>query len=234
MALLLLALAVAPCLFILWYFYHKDKYEPEPKKQIWKIFILGAFMLIPAALIESVILAGMNKMTGGILLVFIESFFIVAPIEEISKYITVKLWIYHKQEFDEVMDGIIYTVSASLGFATLENIFYVTSLGFGVGVLRAFLSVPGHAFFGAVMGYYIGRAKFNKTKEKTLLAAGFLWASFFHGLYNFLLLTRTILALLVIVLLIVLWIFVRKNLKKAAADSELRLEQAQEINSTED
>ena len=32
MAIVLLVLALAPCLFLLWYFYHRDKYEPEPKK----------------------------------------------------------------------------------------------------------------------------------------------------------------------------------------------------------
>ncbi|MGQ9664052.1 MAG: PrsW family glutamic-type intramembrane protease [bacterium] len=58
-------------------------------------------------------------------------------------------------EFDEVMDGIVHCVASSLGFATVENIIYVLDRGAGTGILRAFLSVSGYAFFGALMGYYI-------------------------------------------------------------------------------
>jgi len=60
MFLLLLLLALAPCLFLLWYFYYRDRYEPEPKKKILKMFLIGAVMVIPAALIEYVLIKGMN------------------------------------------------------------------------------------------------------------------------------------------------------------------------------
>jgi len=223
MAIVLLILALAPCLFLLWYFYHRDKYEPEPKKKIIKIFLLGAVMVIPAGLLEIGIGSGIDALIGGIPHAFIMSFFVIAPIEELLKFFTVKKWIYRSLEFDEVMDGIVYTVAASLGFATVENILYVFQHGVQVAIARAFLAVPGHAFFGALMGYYIGRAKFNKEKESSLLLKGIFLAVFFHGLYDFLLLTQTVLALLVIILIIVLGFFVRKELRKAEQLSKERL-----------
>jgi RsiW-degrading membrane proteinase PrsW (M82 family) len=223
MIVLLLLLALAPCLFLLWYFYHRDKYEPEPKKNIIKIFLLGAVMVIPAGLLEMGIGAGIDAVTVGIANAFIMSFFVIAPIEELLKYFAVKQWIYRSLEFDEVMDGIVYTVAASLGFATIENILYVFQHGIQVAIARAFLAIPGHAFFGALMGYYIGRAKFNKEKEGTLLFKGVLLAVLMHGLYDFLLLTQTALALLVIVLIIVLGIFVRKDLRRAERQSKKRI-----------
>lgn len=223
MTVVLILLALAPCLFMMWYFYHRDKYEPEPKKNILKIFLLGAVMVIPAAIIETILLSGLNAIIGGIVNIFIMSFIIIAPTEELLKFVAVKWWIYRSSEFDEVMDGIVYTVAASLGFATIENILYVLQHGIGTGIARAFLAIPGHAFFGALMGYYIGRAKFNKAKEKSLLLKGIILAIFLHGLYDFLLFTQTVLALFVIVLIIVLGLVVRKNLKKAELQSKNRL-----------
>lgn len=41
-------------------------------------------------------------------------------------------------DFDEPLDGIVYGVTASLGFATLENILYVVDGGFEVALVRAF------------------------------------------------------------------------------------------------
>lgn len=224
MVIVLVLLALAPCLFLLWYFHHRDKHEPEPKKNIIKIFLLGALMVIPAGLLEMGIGAGVDAIAGGIIAhAFIMSFFVIAPIEELLKFFAVKQWIYRSLEFDEVMDGIVYTVAASLGFATVENLLYVFQHGVQVGIARAFLAVPGHAFFGALMGYYIGRAKFSKEKEGSLLFKGIFLAVFFHGLYDFLLLTQTVLALLVIVLIFTLGLFARKNLRTAEQQSKERM-----------
>lgn len=232
MILLLFLIALAPCLFLLWYFYHRDRYEPEPKRKILQIFLLGALMVIPAGIIEIVLITIVDTITSGLVSIFVLAFIVVAPTEELLKFYAVKRWAYRSIEFDEVMDGIVYTVAASLGFAMVENIFYVVSQGIGTGIARAFLAVPGHAFFGALMGYYIGRAKFNKEKEKQLITKGILFAILMHGVYNFLLLTKTAFALLVIVLLIAIGLFVRKNLKKAEFESKARLT-TQSLNHTD-
>jgi len=223
MFLLLLLLALAPCLFLLWYFYYRDRYEREPKKKILKIFLIGALMVLPAALLEYALITGLQHVASGIVSIFVMSFIIIAPIEELAKYFTVRRWIYRSMEFNEVMDGIVYTVAASLGFATVENILYVLQHGIAVGIARAFLAVPGHAFFGAIMGFYIGRAKFRIEHETRYLVTGVLLAIFFHGLYDFLALTQTALALLVIVVIIALGIWVFRNLKKAELQSKVRV-----------
>lgn len=222
MFLLLLLLALAPCLFLLWYFIHRDRYEPEPKKYIVKIYLLGALMVIPAALIEYILHPLFNSTPSIIINAFIMSFFLIAPTEELLKFFVVKNWIYKQIEFDEIMDGIVYCVASSLGFATVENIIYVLDKGVGTGILRAFLSVPGHAFFGALMGYYVGKAKFNQPAERKLIFLGLFWAVFVHGLYDFLLLTETTLAVLVIGLIITLGFFTKRNLKKAELQSKMR------------
>jgi RsiW-degrading membrane proteinase PrsW (M82 family) len=212
---------------LIWYFNHRDKYEPEPKKKIIKIFFLGALMVIPAAIIEIPLVNLVNQSTAGILNIFVLSFVVIAPIEELLKYLAVRKWIYKSLEFDEVMDGIVYTVSASLGFATVENVMYVLQHGIETGVIRAFLAVPGHALFGALMGYYIGKAKFNREKETQLVLRGIIYAILCHGLYDFLALTQSALSSLVILLLVVLLLWIRRQLKKAEIDSRQRVTQTE-------
>ena len=58
------------------------------------------------------------------------------------------------KEFNSLFDGIIYSIFVSLGFAGLENVFYVLDNGFGNAIMRGILSVPGHMFFAVLMGYY--------------------------------------------------------------------------------
>ncbi len=189
-------------------------------------------MVIPGFLIEY-LLAPVFASPFEIINAFMLSFILIAPVEELLKFFVVKKWIYNQIEFDEIMDGIVYCVASSLGFATVENIFYVFKYGLGTGILRAFLSVPGHAFFGALMGYYLGQAKFNKVTEKKFIFLGVLFAILVHGLYDFLLFTKTILAVFVILLILLLGFLTRGNLKKAEMQSKMKAEQENQLCSEE-
>ena len=83
---ILLTVAIGPALFWLLYFYRKDKYEPEPLSWIIKIFLLGALIVIPIAIGESI---------AGIFVSEFVVFVIVAPIiEECGKYFIVKKYVY--------------------------------------------------------------------------------------------------------------------------------------------
>ena len=56
---------------------------------------------------------------------FFDSFIRAAFVEEIFKAIVIVFYCTRKSAFDEPMDGIIYGVAASLGFAAYENIHYI-------------------------------------------------------------------------------------------------------------
>jgi len=78
----------------------------------------------------------------------------------------------------------------SMGFATVENIKYVLEgvqrgQGLQIGLQRMFLSVPAHATFAVVMGYFVGKAKFNERIRGRLMVAGIVGAVFFHGTFDF-------------------------------------------------
>ena len=74
----------------------------------------------------------------------------------------------------------------SMGFATLENIFYVYKHGYAVGIMRMFLSVPAHATFAIIMGFYMGKAwEVTGMKRTKDLMTGLLMAVFWHGTFDF-------------------------------------------------
>lgn len=183
-----LALAIAPALYLARYYYLKDQERPEPKKLIIDIFFLGFIYTIPVAFIEAILLHFYPSPTASpFLFCFFKAFVVAACCEEYLKLAIVKRYAYHNKNFDEVMDGIVYAIIASMGFACLENILYVLNRGIGVAFLRAITAVPMHALCSGMMGYYIGLAKFSETKskEKKYILKGLLIAIAIHGSYDF-------------------------------------------------
>lgn len=228
----LLGLALAPGLALSLFFYLRDKYEKEPVNILVKAFLLGAAMVVPAALLELGLAGlGLSEDTGNLLITFLYAVLGIALIEEGAKYLVIRHYAYQKQSFNEPYDGIIYAVMVALGFATLENIFYVIQGGFGVGVIRAFLSVPGHALYGVLIGYYLGLAKFTKLMglERRYQVTGLSLAVTAHGLYDFFLFSEVIfLILLIFPLLIVCWVFTFRAIRLHHAASPFIVEEADE------
>lgn len=190
MSALPLAAAIVPSLLLLWYFQSRDIY-PEPPRVIWATFFLG-ILAIPGILLLALPMKAMIEPLAvdpyryGLA----EAFLCAAIPEELGKFLVLYRYSARHREFNEPMDGVIYGVAASLGFATLENILYVSSHGMGVAVLRALTAVPGHAFTGAVMGYFVGRALFvspdaGSGARGRLLGLSLLAAILLHGLYDY-------------------------------------------------
>ncbi len=94
--------------------------------------------------------------------------------------------LFNNKNFNEPFDGIVYAVMVSMGFATLENILYVFHSGFTTGVIRMFTAVPAHATFGALMGYFLGKAKFSYNRKLFFTLMALLTATAFHGSYDYL------------------------------------------------
>lgn len=182
----LLIAAIAPVLAIILYIYCKDEYEKEPRRLLLYNFLLGAIVSI---LIATILYYGSDAIITldddySITQQFFKAFFVVAIIEEFSKYIIVRYFAQPNKEFNEPFDGIIYAVMVSMGFAATENIMYVMEGGYQVALLRAFTAVPAHATFAVLMGYFMGKAKFAKQPSKYNLLGLFL-AVLFHGAYDF-------------------------------------------------
>nr|NIQ03684.1 PrsW family intramembrane metalloprotease [Nitrospinaceae bacterium]NIR57567.1 PrsW family intramembrane metalloprotease [Nitrospinaceae bacterium]NIS88037.1 PrsW family intramembrane metalloprotease [Nitrospinaceae bacterium]NIT84901.1 PrsW family intramembrane metalloprotease [Nitrospinaceae bacterium]NIU47077.1 PrsW family intramembrane metalloprotease [Nitrospinaceae bacterium] len=111
------------------------------------------------------------------------AFFGVALVEELCKFLFLKGFIYDELQFSEPFDGLIYGGILGCGFATVENLMYVLPLGQETGMVRMITAVPGHAFEGMILGYFMGRAKFSHTPEKHL-ATGLVLVVVLHGIYD--------------------------------------------------
>lgn len=184
MALLLYALA--PVVVVIFYIYVKDKYEKEPKRLMLYCFLLGGIVSIIITTILYMFFDLFLPLNDkySVFQQFVRAFFVVALIEEFSKYVIVRFYAQPKNAFNERFDGIVYAVMVSMGFAAVENIFYVAEGGVPTAILRAFTAVPAHATFGILMGYFMGLAKFSKNTVKLNLL-GLLLAIVFHGAYDF-------------------------------------------------
>ncbi len=184
----LLVSAIVPSMLLIWFFHSRDVY-PEPQRVVWATFGLGVAIVIPVVIVELIINAAIKHVENPFLNGTLEGFFCAGFTEELFKYGVVTLFCMRHKEFDEPMDGIVYGAVASLGFATLENILYVTQGGGGAAIMRALSAVPCHASMGAVMGYFIGQAKFTPHKRTKLMVLGFLIPMLLHGAYDAPLLT---------------------------------------------
>lgn len=181
----LIILAAIPGLAISFYIYYKDQHEKEPSKHIIMCFIFGMLSTVPAIYMEQFGMSLGFDVSDSLVTTFIFAFGVVGFSEEFVKFAVLRGYIYPKKDFNEPMDGIVYAVMISMGFATLENFMY-SSYGLKTTVVRAFTAVPAHAAFAVMMGYYVGLAKFaGKDKEILYLIMGFAGAVLLHGAYDF-------------------------------------------------
>ncbi len=182
------ASALVPSFLLLGYFRARDVY-PEPARVLWATFGLGMLITIPVLILDYPLDLIVKQFHGVYSHGLADAFFTAAIPEEFFKLLVVVFYCSRHKEFDEPMDGIVYGAVAALGFATFENLMYVTEGGVAVAIMRAITAVPGHAFMGAVMGYYVGQARFNANAHAggrpVLLAKAYIIPVLLHTLYDF-------------------------------------------------
>lgn len=182
--LVLLAIALSPGVAIGVYIYLKDKHEREPIGLLIRSFFFGILSVFITLLISWPLDILVPIEEHDLTEQAVHAFLLVALIEEFSKFIFVRGILYNNKHFNEPFDGIVYSVMVSMGFATLENIVYAFNNGIGTAVFRMFTAVPAHACFAILMGYYLGKAKFEHKKSFYAWHALGI-AILFHGAYDY-------------------------------------------------
>jgi RsiW-degrading membrane proteinase PrsW (M82 family) len=184
---LLFSLLVA--LFWLARFRRMDKFEKEPERLVYLAFFAGILSTVPSVILEFPLQTSrFNSSPSLFHLLFL--FLWVGMVEETFKFLAVRLTVYNSDQFNEVMDGMIYMVSAAMGFAAAENVGYMLGFGFSVGLFRAILSYLAHLSFSAILGYYLAKAKIEKNGN--WLWPGFSLAVLLHWFYNFFIAVGTV------------------------------------------
>jgi RsiW-degrading membrane proteinase PrsW (M82 family) len=125
MALVLVGVALALVPAVLWliFFYVQDRLEPEPKRYVIGVFLIGALLASAIGLptIRNVFCV-QDWISYSFLVTLLGSILVIGFVQEFLKYAAVRYSVYLLPEFDERMDGILYGTAAGLGYATMLNI----------------------------------------------------------------------------------------------------------------
>ena len=213
----LLLATILPSILIILFFVNSDKFK-EPKSQIIKIFIFGILITIPAYILNT-FLGDFWYNNTAVSESLISSFLTAAPVEEGLKLSILYYFVYKMKDFNEPLDGIVYGVTASLGFATLENIYYVYLLAdyfettsMALAIARSFSAVPAHAVFGIFMGYFFMKYAFIKKGDNLFFA--FVIPFVLHGCYNLFISSNFYAAMLLIIISWIVALRMFSRLKK--------------------
>jgi RsiW-degrading membrane proteinase PrsW (M82 family) len=181
------AAALLPAIILLVYIYRKDP-NKEPLSAMLKAVLWGIAICIPVASVEFMInsyLFGPNMEPTTLFGTTAKAFLVAAMPEEAAKLLV--LWIVLRKNpyFDEHFDGIVYAVCVGLGFAAVENIFYVVGQPDwqSIAISRALLAVPGHYAFAIMMGYYYSVNHFIEPSVRNALKIFFV-PFMAHGIYD--------------------------------------------------
>lgn len=219
---LILLLAVLPAIVLITYIYIVDKKQREPIPQLLKGFLLGIVSAFVAVFL-ALFLADYNLYTdtfANVIDAGRTALFGAALPEEAAKLFMLWLLVRKNKYFDEHIDGIVYAVAISMGFAAFENVLYLVDNyeeWVSVGIMRAVLSVPGHYAFAVLMGYYYSKFHFgisNSFKDKAMIL---LAPVIVHTIFDWLLFSISITPALAGILFIIFIIFVIRMHKYANA-----------------
>ena len=217
----LLLSAILPTLALLSFFMYSDKFV-EPKKNVLSTFILGIFIIAPLQVFYylTIIILGEPIEYNP----FFRAFFKAAFLEEFFKFCVLFFFCTKFTEFNEPMDGIVYGIAASLGFAFWENLEYiyiyddkVIKDALQTSWMRAHTAVPSHAFDGVIMGFFIGKHYFRKNKSNIYLVLALFIPVILHGFYDWVLMDDSLnsnLMYLSMVIELGLVIYLYRSLKK--------------------
>lgn len=192
---------------VIWLFYYLRKdVHPEPKRMVIKIFLLGALIAPLVAIIEC-FPAGYHPTTGleclfrsffsnllpGSLGILFYMVLVVGSVEEILKYLVVRLKALKDSALDEPTDVMLYMIITALGFAAIENIlvlfslekpFLIAQVSF-LTAYRFILPTFLHTLCSGTIGYFLAKSFFDQKQRRKLLFTGFSLAILLHGLFNF-------------------------------------------------
>ncbi len=174
-----------------------DRYEAEPVWMLATAFFWGALVAVFFAfLINTAAHVAVEAATNSARAGRTFGAVISAPIvEESAKALILFIFFFWKKdEFDGVIDGIVYAAMAGLGFAMTENIQYygkaVMAHGGGgltfVFILRGALAPFSHPMFTSLTGIGLGLARQSRNTAVKWIAPvlGLLAAISMHSIWN--------------------------------------------------
>ncbi len=203
-----------PIIIWLVFWLREDRDRPEPLRRVVLVFIAGALTVILAYLLERLWCdnpwfrdACINISSAGsdptIALGGREKLVLIAwsATEEILKLFAAYLIVFNHPDFDEPVDAMIYLITAALGFAALENAFFLFNILFEPGAsdhivflltgnLRFLGANITHTVSSAIVGAMVGLSFCLSLPRRLVYALiGLATAVLLHALFNLLIIT---------------------------------------------
>lgn len=205
----LILLAMLPSFIIGFIVYKKDVIEKEPVLLLLKLFLFGA-LSTGVALFFEIYMQKIFSFNNDVFNMFFRSFIIIGLCEELVKWLFTYVITWKQKNFNYTYDAIVYSVFIALGFATIENIMVIlfNNGGLMLSLLRGVITVPAHAFFAILSGYYLGLAKkymirgWKKRYNKCMILSIVL-PILMHGLFDFLLFADNTISLILVAIFII-------------------------------
>jgi RsiW-degrading membrane proteinase PrsW (M82 family) len=190
-SLILAPLIAAIIIAIVWI--KRDKYRYP---QLISSFILGMISIVVVMLFMNIADRYYLNAFRNLRRIIFYSFVVMGIGSELGKFIILRYHNFNKSSFNGPLDGIVYSVMISMGFAFISVVLYFllpyyTEIDF----LYAITVVFANLFFAVILGFFVGLAKVRENKFVDTMT-GLLAASFFHALYNFCFITEDIRLLL--------------------------------------
>lgn len=173
-----------------------DRFEAEPPQVLAQTFAWGATVAVLVALLVNTFAEdAVGAVFGDAVGVFFGSAVSAPVVEEVAKGLALLiLYVELEDEFDGVVDGVVYACMVGLGFGMVENIHYygeaLTGMGdnepLSVFVIRGMLSPFAHPFFTAMLGIGLGLAREAPNDDRRSLPPliGLMTAVALHSLWN--------------------------------------------------
>ena len=225
-------ISVIPVLLLAIFVYSKDTVK-EPKPLLFTLFAAGflaAIIVLGINIVLSVIIPDFfitdNITKVSFYKLFSMVFIEIAFVEEFCKWLMIRLVGYNNKRNDQSYDIIVYSVFVALGFALIENIFYLAPGNISLGIYRAIFSIPSHASFGVFMGSFLGLAKSYEQKDKALSKVYMFYAilvpTLLHTTYNFCLLANSSWLFIVFIIFVLsLYIMAIIKIREVAKKDEI-------------
>ncbi len=202
----ILGIVLVPGILWGWVFYHAQRYKKVYLPLLLVLFLGGMCSGLLALVLNHVV----EKYTifwpealwpqiivfGKFIPILSSGFWLLVGLnEEFAKLLVLLAVVYPSRHLEEPFDGILYAAVVSVGFATLENFYYLDQFGIAVVAARTIITIPAHAFMSVPMGYFVAKSRLllesgNETKFRFYLPMmtiiqGWIISAFLHGLYDF-------------------------------------------------
>ncbi len=191
---------VFPTFIWLYFWLQEDKKHPEPKRIIMRCFAYGMFSVPVAAIFQYIWNeffinhADIEFLFKKHYLIAIITLVIWAAAEELLKYISASRGGLTQKDNNEPIDPIVYMITAALGFAAFENVFYLFNLIINgepwsqvliTGNIRFIGATLLHVASSAVVGIFIALSYYkNKEVQARYLLTGVVLSIVLHTIFN--------------------------------------------------